>query len=277
MLTLEALLSDSSKDLRDDILTVHPWVLNATTSGGLQLLRLTFSYGSRTVFSWVPSPEDHIRDDLAQVISKIDALGGTLVVDELSYTVPDIEDYVSILLNRADQDMLTGLATHHADEASNAYTEGDMPQAWKEASFALRFILKGEDANNVGYIHLANGRFQEATQLFEQCLQAKEIEDDSAALAMYNRILTRLMGAQPQDLLNEVDSTQERLEAVTGQKYRCRCLFVPTINGSHCVLVEEADAELSVVMAAAREAFSTMETTISTVDVKLAEWPVQQN
>jgi tetratricopeptide (TPR) repeat protein len=273
---LQALLSDNDQDLRDDTDTVHPWILDAAQSGCLRALRLTLVYGSRSVLAWVPSPDDHTRTEISQLTAKIDALGGTLTVAELTFDVPTEEDYITHLLSRADQNTLVELGSHHSDQASDAYVDGDSIRTWKEVSFALHFLLEEDEANNIGYILLSAGRFEEATALFNRCLNSKDLDTQTAALALYNRAICRLASMQLKDAHDGLEEAQARLNSDTDSsgRYECKCLFVPSVVEDHYILVEQADPELSEAIVEAQRALSSADATISAIEIRPVAWPI---
>ncbi len=133
--------------------------------------------------------------------------------------------------------------------------------------------MEDEDANNVGYILLSAERFEEATALFNRCLDTKDLDNETAALALYNRAISYLACLQLKDAHDALTEAQARLDSSINSKHGCRCLFVPSLDKDLCILVEQPLPELNEAIAEAQRVLSSGDATISAIELRPAAWP----
>jgi hypothetical protein len=222
----------------------------------------------------VPSPEDHTQAELSQLIGKVETLGGTFTIEQLTFDVPTEEEYITNLLSRANQNTLRSLGSYHASQARDAYLQGDSMRIWKNVDRALRFPIEFIDANDIGYVLLAAGRFEEAAVLFRRTLDTKDIDDKLASLSLYNLAISQLGCMLLQEANEGLAEAQARLNSTSYARYGCQCLFVPSIVEDHCTLTEQADPELSEVIIEAQRALSSAQSAISTIEIRPFPWPI---
>lgn len=260
---VDALLKAPGSELPELSLTGVRPIFSAMNHGQLVLVRIIVSFGDERAPAWLwwPSQSGSNLTDNPNFLKLKDAIesnGGDVSIEMSVFDMPTEEEFITKVLSSPNKQLQEKVGDQIASLAVDEYILDDDDAALAQIRRANLFMLSSDNLNNIGYIYMALGHYNDAEIMISQAVARAEKEKNYklAALAHYNLAMCKILSLHCEDAMATLLRAQRMLDG----DYVVRCLFVPVPDGETLALKEMWEPELSVTIEAAIAVLETSPT-----------------
>ena len=269
---VDALLKAPGSELPElSLVGVRP-IFSAMNHGQLVLVRIIVSFGDERAPAWLWWPSQsgsnltdnpsflNLTDNpsFLKLKDTIESNGGDVSIEMSVFDMPTEEEFIAKVLSSPNKQLQEKVGDQIANLAAHEYILDDDNAALAQIRRASLFVLSSDNLNNIGYIYMALGHYNDAEIMISQAVALAEEKRDYklAALALYNLAMCKILSLHCGDAM----ATLLRAQQMVDGDYVVRCLFVPVPDGETLAIKEMWEPELSVTIEAAIAVLETSPT-----------------
>ncbi|MFJ8201788.1 hypothetical protein [Micromonospora chalcea] len=271
---LSALLAQDLQEVPRRASELCRWIIESGDADVLKIRRISLRYQSYNVTLWSPClslAEESVRDSaLAELLKIVEEHGATLTSTTLTFPLPGQAQFIDRLLATTDSEVLAGIGADFATRATIRYFGGEYDKAFREAELALQFPNDNTlHANNIGYIHMANGDFDSALAALSGVNPDRDPTADTSALLLINRAVCHI--ALKEWVAAKRFTEDARKTLSPDDERTVSCLLVPAIREGRLELVEVLTPKLMETVAALERFLESVDSVTGSVTIRRAE------
>ncbi len=190
---------------------------------------------------------DKVKRNLTTVKSRVENLGGALLLERRDIPVASVEELAKKVLRSDNQTLRKAIAKKHGRRLSGAYLAGKAEEADLHASLALRYEPLPEDPGasvNLGYFFHARGENERAENLLQHTVQISGDKPETRALALYDLSILRMQSGGFGQALELLGRCADLLRELPESQRKCGCLEIPHLRDGRLTFSEAHGPDL---------------------------------